>query len=40
MYLQVFLVANHFRIRLRRIRVHMMLENMGATSTIHLDALW
>jgi hypothetical protein len=40
MHLSVFLVANHFKIRSRRTRAHTMLENMEATSIIHLDALW
>ena len=40
MHLRVFLLANHFRIRSRRTRVHTMIENMGVTSTIHLDAFW
>jgi hypothetical protein len=39
MHLQVFLFANHFRLKIKN-RGHMMPEIMGATSTTYVDDLW
>jgi hypothetical protein len=40
MHLQVFLIANHFRSRLRRTRGQAMHETTGAASTTYDDLWW